>query len=181
MKSPGAGSACQGGTHRHWCHLKARAAKSAPSFVGQATSGCVDGVLLSAAGWWSAPTQREVHLLNAPRSLWLRALANAKPGPGGPPMRSRAGSSKYLLPRPDGGSIATSATPYSTCSALVAFSPSAPVGRPWWQTSLTCLRPFPTSWDSCPIPGRIRPLVRRRFAVPACVEIPCHAPCILAC
>ena len=49
----------------------------------QAALACVDGVLFSAPGWWSAPTQRELRLLNAPRSRLLRALANVKPGPGG--------------------------------------------------------------------------------------------------
>ena len=45
---------------------------------------CVGGVLFSAAGWWSAPSQREMLLLNAPRSRLLRPLASVKPGPGGP-------------------------------------------------------------------------------------------------
>ena len=51
----------------------------------QAALACVDGVLFSAAGWWwSAPSKRELLLLNGPRSRLLRALANVKPGPGGP-------------------------------------------------------------------------------------------------
>ena len=50
----------------------------------QASLACIDGALFSAARWGSAPTQRDLRILNAPRSLMLRALANVKPGPGGP-------------------------------------------------------------------------------------------------
>ena len=55
-----------------------------PLPVRQAALACVDGIPFSAAGWWSAPSQRELLLLNARRSRLLRALANVKPGPGGP-------------------------------------------------------------------------------------------------
>ena len=50
----------------------------------QAALACVDGVLFSAAGWWSAPSKRELLLLNGPRSRLLRSLAKVKPEPGGP-------------------------------------------------------------------------------------------------
>ena len=50
----------------------------------RAALACVDGVLFSAAGWWSALSQRELLLLNTPRSRLLRAPASVKTGPGGP-------------------------------------------------------------------------------------------------
>ena len=94
----------------------------------QAALACVDGVLFSAAGWWSARSQRDLLLLNARRSRLLRALANLKPGPRGPtdaelrtqlkvPSTSlvmQAARFRYL-PRPS-----------SPRSALATFPPAAP-------------------------------------------------------
>ena len=54
----------------------------------QVALACVHGVLFSAAGWWSASTQRELRLLNAPKSQLLRALAHVK-GPTGAELRKQ--------------------------------------------------------------------------------------------
>ena len=110
----------------------------------QASLACIDGALFSAAGWWSPPTQRELRILNAPRSLMLRALANVKPGPGGP---TDAELRKQLKVPPLRLSCRQlDCDIYHACFALlrplcVPFSDS-PVrvngDRPWQRISLTC-------------------------------------------